>query len=255
MNRWNSLVFVLVTPFFFLGCNLENASNDQNRGGSMHPKSQKRVVSLESDCGVMYPGMSKTEKFKVSNDSDVCWTVGKVGVTCVCTVADISSKDIEPGETAIITVNYRAPEVECDERRRVVVHFENPLAPIVELVIVAKVRKKVSVLPTKLVFDEFEGSSSIFEAIAIENHSGEKWRDLSVSNSLPWVKAVVVDASDPTAGYQSFRVEVEINLGKLEPGNNQAELVVNAVTQAGENVEIPIVPINAAVRPNVIVLP
>ncbi len=81
---------------------------------------------LTNDFGILRPGVEQTCVFKVSNSGDYDWTIDHIQRTCSCTAADTLHRVISPGESADITVSYRAPSKAADEERVLTVFFREP---------------------------------------------------------------------------------------------------------------------------------
>lgn len=236
-----------------IGCNdNQMVSHDSREAEDFELKNKpKQVITLEADCGVMLPDTKTTASFNVVNDSDFNWKIKKIGVSCVCTVADTGVDEIEIGQSATIDVVYKVPAVESDDRRRIVIHFEDPRAPLVALYVSARVRNKHSVIPARLMFDDFEGSGPRFGSVTIENHSGVNWRNVNVTKPKKWGKVSVAQVGDTLDEFQTFRLDFEVQTNDILRGLHRQDIGLTANLAGNLSVDLPDLPITVSIRPNV----
>ncbi len=105
------------------------------------------VGDREYDFGVIERGRSGEHGFKVRNDGEAPLTL-KVGKTsCKCTIGDVEDGELAPGDETTITLKWEADGDERYFRQSAQIQTNDPLTPIVELVIAGKVVDLVSASP------------------------------------------------------------------------------------------------------------
>ena len=102
------------------------------------------------DFGEIGPATSHVYKFKFKNTGTDTLKIGKIHTTCGCTVAKLSKKDYQPGESGAIEVKYSAGRIPGSTTKRLHVSSNDKKNPKVTLMISAKVKLKVDYEPKKL---------------------------------------------------------------------------------------------------------
>ena len=142
---------------------------------------------VEHDFGIVAPKAKLAHRFGISNEGSIAWTLRKIVNACSCTAASVSASSIAPGQTEHVEVEYRAGDTTADSRQRVVILFEEPDAPVVMLVVKARVREAMSSFPAELAFRQL-GRGQVRDAnLEIQNFSDCAWRSLSVEPSVDWL--------------------------------------------------------------------
>lgn len=190
---------------------------------------QRRRVVLEHDFGLLYPQQTVSHRFPIKNDTAIAWTFRNAITSCGCTVADLSSGTIAPGSSEYATVRFSRKTAPHDEKRKVGLVFAESEAPVIELLISAKVRAALTVLPEKLVFRQLGRGQVQTADIEIQNFSERDWTGIEITSSedsltASWVPTGTSDL--PGKPRQSWRGAVRIEASMLKAGRHEMSLFV-----------------------------
>lgn len=105
--------------------------------------------SLEYDFGEVGPETTSTGEFKFTNTGDAPLKIIKVD-RCCGTVVILSKKEFAPGESGVLTVQYKAAPRPGMMRRKLYVNSNDKDSPRVILSIKAKIGLKVDYEPKRL---------------------------------------------------------------------------------------------------------
>lgn len=104
------------------------------------------------DWGMVLEGASLSHDFILKNIGDQVLNVKKVKAGCGCVSAKISRKSIDPGEEAIVTVEYRGRPLTSKEVLQVWVETNDPQNPVTTLVMTGRVQLQVFWYPAAVSF-------------------------------------------------------------------------------------------------------
>ncbi len=128
-------------------------------GGSQLPKVS--VDHGEFDFGFIERDVKVSHTFKITNAGEGPLTLKDGGTTCTaCTIAALSKHELEPGETAEITVEYM-PDIQKTIFRQVATVLTNDQKqPRVEFQISGRVTSKYRLLPNDVVFSNVAANAT-----------------------------------------------------------------------------------------------
>jgi hypothetical protein len=178
--------------------------------------------------GLVRHGEKVRRRFTITNDSSSKWTLARLHNDCACTAARPLTKEVWPGDSMAVDVDYTARPSNLDDRRRVGVEFAEAAAPFVWLEIRACIRAPISVFPPRptIVPARRDHRESSFE---IHNCTGRDVHLLCVRSSTPWLTArpaVPVARGGQAWARQVWRVVVEAKTDGLPAGCHQAQIVI-----------------------------
>ena len=238
--RMGLLVCLLVLCVSLVGCGIDDdLARDESGPGTVVEKVAQHATSvMEHHFGYVLPESRHVHRFRVRNDTDRLWSVKMIHVKCACTVAEAASSMIRPGESSEFAVAYRAGVDSGNERRSVLIEFEEPGVQPIELVVRANVRNPLTVSSKELVFSSVGMGHDARESIDIFNYSDSEWDSLLVEPSKGWLtvktEQVKPVPESESAVRQAWRSVVEVQTRKLDPGKYQAELHVRPKNTAVE---------------------
>ena len=181
------------------------------------------VVGNDSiDLGELRQGEPVATAFQVRNDSRTAIQIDGVTSTCGCTIPTITTKELAPGESATVDVQFNTKGVRGISTQYVVTRFaEGPKSPILELPfqIDASVIPDYRVKPLNL--QPFSRKSPTQE-MAISPHAGESCKITGTKVDRAWFKATHREAQP--GGGQTVRVEFLPTM--YEPFGGDAMLVI-----------------------------
>ncbi|PCJ52585.1 MAG: hypothetical protein COA79_23560 [Planctomycetota bacterium] len=90
--------------------------------------------------GTILPNSTHKHTFIIKNEGKTNLIISKVKPGCGCTVANISSKNIKPGEFAKLDIDYKAPEKNSVIRKQIHLHSNDKTNPKATLWIEANIK-------------------------------------------------------------------------------------------------------------------
>jgi hypothetical protein len=183
------------------------------------------------DFGTSLPGKEMRHRFEIANPGPEPWTLLGVTSTCTCTVGELPSKTVRPGETAWLEVTFRAPPRDGKVSGHVMVEFAEP-GPLFQLMIAGEVRGLLAVDPPDLVFDYPPPGTRPSRTVRLHNRGD---RDVKITRveAPEWLRAEVRPADAPgPAGRpgQAWELVVQADVGKLRTASGSATLAVHTDT-------------------------
>ncbi|MCA9145087.1 MAG: DUF1573 domain-containing protein [Planctomycetales bacterium] len=239
-----SACFVLAasTVVCFLGCGRQSvAIDDPGDATSVEvwqlASTAKRPAGTKDreitrDLGVVSIGHESVERFEIHNDSSSPWTLKTIHVNCSCTTTKITANIFPPEHSESVYVRYKAGSRSSNEKRSVIVEFEERDAPQVRLSITAQVRKVMSVDPREVVVSPVANVQPTVEKdVRLYNFGPLPWQSVTAKPSVDWLNVVVTQVRDdvdaPVAGEPSqlWNVHLAVDATELSIGSYSA--VVN----------------------------
>lgn len=169
-----------------LGCGLSEGLSELPV--KVDRKSERQTWDIvEHDFGILRPGTEVSHEFPIHNTGTRAVTVHEVQTTCSCTVAEVSSTRISPGKSESITVSYKSGELPSDDRRQVIVLFEEPWAHPTALAISAKVRNPLTPSKDRIAFGRIGHGDSASSVLEIQNFSEMDWQSITTTCTANWL--------------------------------------------------------------------
>ncbi|MGQ9574643.1 MAG: DUF1573 domain-containing protein [Thermoguttaceae bacterium] len=132
------------------------------------------------DFGVMDSLLKGSHVFQFKNAGRALLTLTKGPTSCRCTVAQMEKAELQPGESAGVTLEWTAKTSEGPYRESVVIETNDPERPRVTLTVHGEVTTAIQVNPSELVFSALSPEQSAVgtvnllgrlpEPFAIEGH-------------------------------------------------------------------------------------
>lgn len=234
-TRHLSILGVAVLLIGFEGCSIRESPADvkpvRNSDTADNLESTASQV-LEHNFGLLKPEQRVEYRYIIKNATTARWTIRKVINTCSCTATDISAQSIEPNKEETVTVTYRAGKISHDDKRSVVLCFEEPNVPNVVLVVLAKVRESLTCVPAKLELTNLGKGQLRQTNFEVHNFSDHDWESITLTPSASWLTvsstplAVADNAESPR---QAWRITVTANAEAMSSGSHDAEIGVTSI--------------------------
>ena len=119
------------------------------------------------DFGEVETGETIEHTFTVKNSGDAELVISRVKPSCGCTVANISSKNLAPGETAEITASLNLKGRKGRQRKSIRVDSNDPDAPQTVLFIEGTAVSDITIKPERVLFNQIDGTVPVSETIEI----------------------------------------------------------------------------------------
>jgi len=148
------------------------------------PQPKVEVDHLRYNFGFMERSATGTHTFKFKNGGDYPLRLRKGPTSCKCTLSSLEDTDIAPGQTAEVTLEWRAKGEEPQFRQTATIFTNDPKHRSLELTVDGFLVQSLSLNPPEIVFtgitpsEEVIGKSRLFttvrEDLQIVGHSFTK---------------------------------------------------------------------------------
>jgi len=130
--------------------------------------------------------------FTLTNNGDGTLLIDKVKTNCGCTVAQLSTQSIPPGETAEVKVKLNLHRLKGRQNRIALVQSNDPSAPNLKLAMVGNAVYHVTLSPQHVAFGQVEGNEPSSKVFKVEvDETVAAFEILSTRTSGENVKAEV----------------------------------------------------------------
>ncbi len=185
----------------------------------------------QHNFGLVLPKTKHTHRFSVPNTTDEIWTVKTIHVNCTCTVAEAAKNFIEAGGATDFTIAYQAGGHSGDDRRSVIIEFEEANVPPIKLAVFARIRAPLTVSNSKLVFNAVGLGNEMEKRLKITNFSPSEWESLTCESSADWLTVTTglveqIEKLEPEAR-QAWQARVKVQTEGLRPGKHDAEIRID----------------------------
>jgi len=142
------------------------------------------------DFGTIPQGKKLNHVFKLINKGDSPLTITKTRTSCGCTVANVSSKTIEPGKSTELKITFDSASFGGKVTKTITVESNDPATPTTTLTIKGTINEELVVAPRQLNLGQTKVGSSKELTVTLENHGERTIKILSVTTPMPQVKAI-----------------------------------------------------------------
>lgn len=156
---------------------------------------QKPVIVCDEpvfEFGEVDSSSSVTHTFVVRNDGDSLLVIGKVKPACGCTVANITSKNLAPGESAEISTKLSLKNKVGPQRKTIAVDSNDPTTPRLTLSMVGVSRTEVEVKPRRIYVANATKGEANEETITVTSNAESPLTIKNVSTENPNVTAELI---------------------------------------------------------------
>lgn len=201
---------------------------------TLNPCSSAPVITVDEkvhDFGVLYVEDHKTvdHRFTLQNAGDEPLLIRDIKTSCGCTQAEISRREIPPGETATLDASLQSRNRQGKEQIRISVYSNDPSQPVFEFGMagfliphwqiepISEDRRMLLVIPSSRTWD-FKVTSN-----RKLSDTGEPWQILSATSDHPHVS--VAQVSQPLVSEKDgFRKTVFTYRATIQPGSKTSNL-------------------------------
>jgi hypothetical protein len=150
--------------------------------GAAAPSGPRPIVSIDEtsyEFGTMEEGKSMSHDFVVFNRGTQPLKLEKGDTTCKCTLSELQDNVIQPGESATVTLEWRAEAGPGPFRQTATILTNDPLRPELDLVVNGEITQGISIDPTELVFTALPSNDSVSAKATIWSYFAE---DLQITS-------------------------------------------------------------------------
>lgn len=134
----------------------------------------------EHNFGSMSKGESRSHTFLVKNEGDYPLEIQLKETTCQCTMANLESAKVEPGQTHEVTLTWSPKDYSPEFGQRATISTNDPDRPSVELTVVGKVTFDVLPSPRSLIMSNVLVDQGFTETVYVY---GFKTANLEVTSA------------------------------------------------------------------------
>lgn len=132
-----------------------------------------KFTSTQFDFGTVLQGEEVRHAFEFVNAGEDPLVIDRVRSSCGCTAALVSEKNLAPGATGHIQTNFDSARFRGTVSKRIYLYSNDPVKPLVQLVIKGEVLELVAVQPEQVNFGTVAGDQTLVAQVVLRNQ-GEK---------------------------------------------------------------------------------
>ncbi|HEY2838186.1 MAG TPA: DUF1573 domain-containing protein [Pirellulales bacterium] len=220
------------------------------------PQPKVEVDHLRYNFGFMERSAKGTHTFQFKNGGDYPLRLRKGPTSCKCTLSSLEDSDIQPGESADVTLEWRAKGEEPHFRQTATIFTNDPKHRRLELTVDGFLVQSLSLNPPEIVFtgltreEEMTGKSRLFtsvhEDLQILNHTFSKpetaefydvkWSPLPADQLAPGDKGGCEILVTVRPGLPTGPIEQTIRLETNVPNTPPAELRIGGKVGSPVNI-------------------
>lgn len=176
----------------------------------------------EFDYGSQDNSVTLEHDFLIRNDGNVTLEIHAARPSCGCTVANISSKTVEPGRTTSITAKLDLVGREGPQHKIISVESNDPETPRLVLTMKGEAVAPLQVEPRTLLNPSLvQGEHIVTNRITLTARDDHPLKVLSITSDNPHVEIVQIPAEDP------HRADIEVRtLDSLPKGSTFGRVVI-----------------------------
>lgn len=175
------------------------AADTPARAQSAAPRIE--VANPIYDFGSVLSGIPVTHGFAIRNAGSAELRIVKVQTSCGCTVAESGNRDLKPGQSTEITVNFDTKHQSGHREREITVYSNDPSHPTTVLMLKGDIKVEAQAVPSAVDFEVLHKGTQASRQIKIEYlGSGSNFKVTKVENSNPDIKVKMVPRPDHKPG-------------------------------------------------------
>jgi hypothetical protein len=194
---------------------LQKESQGQPEKAETAPRIDKGIPKIVidkviHDFGKVGPGTKSVGEFKITNTGDGLLEITKVG-QCCGVVTKLSKNKYAPGESGVLTAEYRATRLPTLIRRQLVVHSNDKTRPEFTLTLKAEIIAKVACQPKRLRLFLKEENANCPD-ITLSSLDGQPFSITAFKSTGDCITADI----DPAVKATKFVIAAKVDMEKLE---------------------------------------
>lgn len=158
-------------------------------GGLVWAAPRLVVDQVEYNFGSVPQGEKVQHSFTFSNAGDAPLIVQKVRSSCGCTAALVTSRNLGPGESGELKTSFDSARFRGEVSKTVYLYTNDPLAPVMQLVIKGQVRELFALTPRQVQFGRVAPGQTVEASVTLTNNTGEDLVFDPVQTTTPELRA------------------------------------------------------------------
>ncbi|RNC65256.1 MAG: DUF1573 domain-containing protein [Desulfuromonadales bacterium] len=150
------------------------------------------TISVEKpvlDFGTIPQGKKINHVFTLKNTGDAPLTIIRTKTSCGCTVANVSTKTIEPGKSGELKTTFDSASFGGKISKTITIETNDPATPAYTLTIKGTINEDLVVTPRQLNLGQLKAGSSRDFSLTLENRGERTIKIVSVTTPLTQAKA------------------------------------------------------------------
>ncbi|MGD9646954.1 MAG: DUF1573 domain-containing protein [Pirellulales bacterium] len=127
------------------------------------PQPQAVVETTRFDFGRMERGAKRDHVFQVTNGGEGTLQLSLGDTSCKCTVSGLDKKELQPGESAEVRLEWKAESLRSDFRQTATIFTNDPDQSELRFEIVGQVVESIAVRPEGLYFEKIATETNTYE--------------------------------------------------------------------------------------------
>lgn len=140
------------------------------------------------DFGSIAQGKKVDHTFTLKNRGDMPLSILRTRTSCGCTVANVSTKTVEPGKSAELKTTFDSASFSGNITKTITVETNDPANPTYTLTVKGVVNEELSVTPRQANLGLIRVGGTKEITLSLENRGERNVRIVSVSSPMPQVK-------------------------------------------------------------------
>jgi hypothetical protein len=227
------------------------ALSDETPASELEPQGKfPRVVVDEPhfNFGSMERGREKSHEFVIRNAGDAPLRLRVGQTSCKCTLSEVDSSAIEPGESTRVKLEWTAKVERGPFRQTAMIHTNDPQQPEIELQIDGEIVQSSNIEPPDFAFDKIEVGQSktaqVYVMAMLQDELTVNSAELTVDENRDKfdvkVEKVPKDQLPNKSAHDGVCVTVTVKPG-LPVGRFYQYVTLDTNLKDGEKVHIPVV--------------
>lgn len=141
------------------------------------------------DFGTVPQGKKVDHQFVLKNKGDAPLTILRTKTSCGCTVANVSTKTVEPGKSAELKTTFDSANFSGKISKTITVETNDPATPAYTLTVKGMVSEEFTVTPRQVNMGAVKAGGSKEFVLTVENRGERTVRLVSVTTPMAQAKA------------------------------------------------------------------
>ncbi len=150
---------------------------------------------LNRDFGAVPRGPVLSHPFRLTNNTGVPVTIGKVRTSCGCVTARPLHAELAPGQSSAVLVEMDTRRFQRRKAVTIYVPFTKPTFAEVRLVVLASSRDDVVVTPDTITFGPVRKGTAPTTVVTVSLLGNRQWRILGVASESNYVETALSPAA------------------------------------------------------------
>ncbi len=247
MIRVVQLKFAFLVLFAF--SRLGMAQTTPAATSSPEAKPKIKLDHLVHDFKEVNPASDLEAVFNITNTGNAPLDIIDIKASCGCTIPSIGKRLLAPGETTVLKVRLKPPNIAGLVDKKVTIKTNDPVIPSVMLSLLANVVLELSIEPQFLRFENVLRSDQPTRDILLVPRDAEKFKVIGITADSPYLSTNLVQEG------ARYRVTVRLDAPSVPAGTSDFMSTLVHIKTNSESLPEALVPVNVRFLPLYTTLP